>query len=85
MFQVKNWRGQAHDLHAIDQLVEAIRHYGGDYLVGGAYLLTLCDGEVLSFEPNARRKVEMRTPIHFIGRKRMLNLMREYALAKVGK
>ena len=86
VFQVKNWRGQAHDLHAIDQLVEAIRHYGGDYLVGGAYLLTLCDGEVPELRAKREAKSrEMRTPIHFIGRKRMLNLMREYALAKVGK
>lgn len=36
VFQVKNWHGQARDLHAIDQLVEAIRHYQTDYPVRGA-------------------------------------------------
>lgn len=86
VFQVKNWRDHAHDLHAVDQLVEAISYYGSDYPMRGAYLLTLCDGEAAQFQAYRQKWArELRTPIHFIGRKRMLNLMRDYALAHVGK
>lgn len=86
VFQVKNWHGQARDLHAIDQLVEAIRHYQTDYPVRGAYLLTLCDGEEPQMQSyRERMSKELSTPIHFIGRKRMLSLIRDYALAHVSK
>lgn len=84
VFQVKNWRGEAHDMHAVDQLVEAIRYYKSEnaYPMRGAYLLTLCDREYPQFQAYRKKwSEELSTPIHFIGRKRMLNLMRDYALA----
>jgi hypothetical protein len=88
VFQVKNWRGEARDRHAIDQLVEAIGHYKSknDSPMRGAYLLTLCDREEPQFQAHREKmSKELGTPIHFVGRKRMLNLIRDYALAHAAK
>ena len=82
VFQVKDWRDEATEVAAVDQLAEAIKHYDRDFPVRGAYLLTLCDGESAEFRAH-REAVgrKMKLPIQFVGQKRLLGLIRQYALS----
>ena len=82
MFQVKDWRGTATDVGALDQLVEAANSYRVEYPVRGAYLLTLCQGEGSEFRAyREARSRELQLPLTFIGGKRLLSLIRQYALS----
>ena len=83
VFQVKAWHNTASELRAIDQLVEAVQYYSDEYPVRGAYLLTLCDGETDEFSRYRQAKsADLTLPIQFVGRRQLLGLMRQYALAR---
>lgn len=84
VFQVKDWRGTATNLGALRQLEDAIRKYSDEYPVRGAYLLTLSDSESEEFRAYREEKSkELQCPLTFVGRKRLLGLMREYALSRM--
>lgn len=84
VFQIKAWENTAYKLRAINQLVEAVRYYGDEYPIRGAYLLTLCDGEEAEFKKHREAmSKELNLPIQFIGRKHLLGLIRQYALARI--
>ena len=84
VYQVKDWRGVAHSTSAVDQLSRAIEHYGSDYTVRGAFLLTLCESEAPDFgEYRLRRRAEVGVPLEFVGKQKLLKLFREYALSRV--
>lgn len=84
--QVKDWRGTATEVKAIEQVAKAVKYYGReDVEVRGAVLMTLCDDESKEFRAYRQKKSEdLKLTIDFVTRKRLLGLMRDYAIAGLG-
>lgn len=82
--QVKDWRGEASDVGAIDQLCKAHKAWAKEtgLPVRGLRLFTLCDSESERFKSYRERKEEeLGLPIDFVSRERLLRWFRRFVLA----
>jgi hypothetical protein len=84
VFQVKDWRGEAADTHALEQLAQAAQEYAKEGLpVRGAFVMCFCDGESGGFRT---RRDELSgalgVPVGFVGKRQLLGLFGDMALGR---